>query len=656
MKINNLILGFALVSSCFTFAQSEKKEVLFTIDDKSYYTDEFSRVYNKNIDLVKDESQKDLDQYLGLYIGYKLKINKANKIGLQKEDKYINELKSYRSQLTKNYTSDTKVTKALIDEAYSRSLKEVKASHILILVDENAEPADTLKAYNKLLDVRKRINAGEKFETLATEFSQDPSAKDNKGDLGYFSAFRMVYPFENAAFKTKVGEVSLPFRTRFGFHIVKVNDIRDNRGEVTVAHIMIMKPENAQPADIEKGKSTIQDIYTKLKQGENFESLAKQFSEDKSSSENGGLLQRFASGQLNSEEFEGTAFGLKTPQSYSEPFQSQYGWHIVKLIEKHPVKKLEEIERELDTKIRRDDRSRLITNSLNEKLRKKYNIKRDEKVYNKVVAAVNDSFYKDEWKLPKTTKEFEAPLFTIENKKVNALDFLKTIDSQQKSKLKIKPVAKLVDFIYKGFLDEQLTNYYDENLENEFPEFSYVMDEYRDGLLLFDLMEKEIWDKAKQDTLGLQNYYNQNKNKYQWKNRAEVLIASSSKKDIAKQVRKLLKENMPVDKIKEKLNVNDVVNVMIKEETVEEGTENLSKNIKMKQGISDVYQEGTFYFVNNVKKVIPAAPKTLEEAKGRVVNDYQQYLEENWVSDLKKEFKVSVNQDVFERLKAKIKK
>jgi peptidyl-prolyl cis-trans isomerase SurA len=656
MKINSLILGFALVSSCFMFAQSEKKEVLFTIDDKSYYTDEFSRVYNKNIDLVKDESQKDLDQYLGLYIGYKLKINKANKIGLQKEDKYINELKSYRSQLTKNYTSDTKVTKALIDEAYSRSLKEVRGSHILILVDENADPADTLKAYNKLLDVRKRINAGEKFETLAAEFSQDPSAKENKGDLGYFSAFRMVYPFENAAFKTKVGEVSMPFRTRFGFHIIKVTDVRDNRGEVTVAHIMIMKPENAQPADIEKGKSTIQDIYTKLKQGENFESLAKQFSEDKSSNENGGLLQRFASGQLNSEEFEGTAFGLTTPQSYSEPFLSQYGWHIVKLIEKHPVKKLEEIERELDTKIRRDDRSRLITNSLNEKLRKKYNIKRDEKVYNKVVAAVNDSFYKEEWKLPKTTKEFEAPLFTIEDKKVNANEFLKTIDSQQKSKLKIKPVAKLVDFIYKGFLDEQLTNYYDENLEKEFPEFSYVMDEYRDGLLLFDLMEKEIWDKAKQDTLGLQNYYNQNKNKYQWKNRAEVLIASSSKKDIAKQVRKLLKENMPVDKIKEKLNVNDVVNVMIKEETVEEGTENLSKNIKMKQGISDVYQEGTFYFVNNVKKVIPAAPKTLEEAKGRVVNDYQQYLEENWVSDLKKEFKVSVNQDVFERLKAKIKK
>jgi peptidyl-prolyl cis-trans isomerase SurA len=214
------------------------------------------RVYNKNIDLVKDESQKDLNKYLELFIGYKLKVNKANKLGLQNNQKYINELKSYRTQLSKNYTSDTKVTKALIEEGYARSQKEIRASHILITCDENASPADTLKAYNQSIDIRKRYVSGQKFEDLAVQFSQDPSAKENKGDLGYFSAFRMVYAFETTAFKTKVGEVSIPVRTRFGYHLIKVIDSRDNLGEVTVAHIMIVKPTNATTEENLEAKYT----------------------------------------------------------------------------------------------------------------------------------------------------------------------------------------------------------------------------------------------------------------------------------------------------------------------------------------------------------------------------------------------------------------
>ncbi|MEO8235164.1 MAG: peptidylprolyl isomerase [Flavobacterium sp.] len=658
MKINKLILGFALTINCFAFAQSEKKEVLFTIDDKPYYTDEFSRVYNKNIDLVKDESQKDLNQYMELFVGYKLKINKANKIGLQNNTKYINELKSYRTQLSKNYTSDTKVTKALIEEGYNRSLKEIRASHILITVDENAMPADTLKAYNQALDIRKKALAGEDFAELAVKFSQDPSSKENKGDLGYFSAFRMVYAFETAAYKTKKGEISMPVRTRFGYHLIKVTDSRDNRGEISVAHIMILKKAktDGNAAENEKAKITIQDIYTKLKQGENFESLANQFSEDKNSAPKGGVLPRFASGQLSSEEFENVAFGLTKPNEYSEPFESQFGWHIVKLVEKYPIKKLDEMERELDEKIRKDDRSRLITNSLISKLHKKYTIVRDEKLYAKIKVLVTDKIYTGDWKLPTNLKDYNANLFKIEDKGINGAEFLSYIDIQQKSNLKIKPIGKLVDYIYQNFVDEKMTNYYNDNLENEFPEFSNVIEEYRDGLLLFDLMEKEIWDKAKQDTLGLRNYYNDNKLKYQWKNRAEILVASSTKEDMVKEARKLFRNDKTVDFIKTKLNTKDVVNVMTKQETYEEGAENFPKNVLFKTGVSEVYKDGEFYFVSKVSKIIPATNKTLDEVRGRVINDYQQYLEDSWVGDLKKEFKVTINQEVFERLKASMKK
>lgn len=658
MKINKLILGAALLINAIAFAQQTKKEVLFSIDDKPYYTDEFSRVYNKNIDLVKDESQKDLDKYLELFIGYKLKINKANKLGLQYNSKYISELNSYRTQLSKNYTSDTKVTKALIDEGYARLLKEVRASHILITVDENAAPADTLKAYNQAVDIRKKIIAGENFETAAQKYSQDPSAKENKGDLGYFTAFRMVYPFESAAYKTKVGEVSMPVRTKFGYHLVKVKDIRDNKGEVTVAHIMILKPTvtTDSPSEVDKPKKTIEEIYAKLKQGENFEALANQFSEDKNSAPRGGVLPRFAAGQLSSEEFENISFGLENVGDYSKPFESQFGWHIVKLIEKHPIKSQSEMERELDTKIRKDDRSRLITNSLTEKLRKKYKVTTDAKTLAKVKSVVNDAFYQEKWTLPTDLKDFNIELLKIENKSIRAVPFLRELESQQKSKYQIKPIGKLIDNLYSKFVDSQLNLYYNENLENEFPDFANVVEEYRDGLLLFDLMEKEIWNKAKQDSLGLKNYYDANKTKYQWKKRGDVLIASSTKEDVVKQARKMIKSGLTAEAIKEKFNKNGIVDIMIKQEFFEEGSENFPKGLELKEGLSDVYKDKEHYFVNNVLKVLPAGNKTLDEARGRVINDYQQYLEDNWVSELKKEFKVSVNQDVFTRLKTEMKK
>lgn len=658
MKINKLILGAAILVNAITFAQQTKKEVLFSIDDKPYYTDEFSRVYNKNIDLVKDESQKDLDKYLELFIGYKLKINKANKLGLQYNSKYISELNSYRTQLSKNYTSDTKVTKALIDEGYARLLKEVRASHILITVDENAAPADTLKAYNQALDVRKKIIAGESFEAAAQKYSQDPSAKENNGDLGYFTAFRMVYPFESAAYKTKVGEVSMPVRTKFGYHLVKVKDIRDNKGEVTVAHIMILKPTvtTDSPSEIEKPKKTIEEIYAKLKQGENFEALANQFSQDKNSAPRGGVLPRFAAGQLSSEEFEKKSFALANVGDYSEPFESQFGWHIVKLIEKHPIKSQSEMERELDAKIRKDDRSRLITNSLTDKLRKKYKVVTDAKALAKVKGIVNDAYYQEKWTLPADLKDFNIELLNIENKSIRAVPFLRELESQQKSKYQIKPIGKLVDQLYSKFVDSQLNLYYNENLENEFPDFANVVEEYRDGLLLFDLMEKEIWNKAKQDTIGLKNYFDANKAKYQWKKRGDVLVASSTKEDVVKQARKMMKSGVATEEIKEKLNKNGVVDIMIKQEFFEEGSENFPKGLELKEGLSNVYKDKDHYFVNKVLKVLPAGNKELEEARGKAINDYQQYLEDNWVSELKKEFKISVNQDVFTRLKTEMKK
>lgn len=655
MKLKPIFLFLFLCIQCAVYAQNNTKQVLFTVDNTPYYTDEFLRVYNKNLDLVKDESQKDLTQYLELFVGYKLKITKANKLGLQEGEAYKNELASYRTQLSKNYLTDSKVTNELVVEGYERSKKEIKASHILLLVDENAAPADTLAAFNKAKEIRERASKGEDFGQLAVEFSQDPSVKENKGDLGYFSSFRMVYAFESAAFATPKGAISNPVRTRFGYHVIKVDDIRDNRGEVTVAHIMILEPKEDKPEEKAAAKSKIDDIYQKLLQGEKFDALAKQFSEDKSSSSRGGVLTRFGSGQLSAEEFENTAFSLTLENPISTPIHTRFGWHIIKLMEKHPLKSLQEMKSELESKVGKDDRSRLITNSLNDKLQKKYAPKRDAKLYAQLVKAVTDDFYESKWEVP-VNKAFAAKLVSFDKKTISGDDFLGYIKDQQKAGLKIKPIANLVDHLYKKYSEEQLTKYYTDNLEQEFPEFGTVMEEYRDGLLLFDLMEKEIWEKSKTDTLGLQSFYETRKFNYMWKNRLDALVVSSTSADVIKKAQKLLKKGVSAEKIKETLNTKDKVWVMTNAGIFEEGSDALPKNVPFQVGITESTKEGEYYFITKVNKVLPETTKTLSECKGKVINDYQQFLEQKWVDDLKAEFAVKINQDVFDAIKTQLKK
>jgi len=310
---------------------------------------------------------------------------------------------------------------------------------------------------------------------------------------------------------------------------------------------------------------------------------------------------------------------------------------------------------ELESKVGKDDRSRLITNSLNEKLQKKYAPKRDAKLYALLVKSVTADFYESKWEVP-ANKAFAAKLVGVGAKEISGNDFLAYLKDQQKSGLKIKPVASLVDYLYKQYLEEQLSNYYTDNLEQEFPEFATVMEEYRDGLLLFDLMEKEIWEKSKTDTLGLHSFFETRKFNYLWKNRLEALVVSSTQEDVIKKAQKLLKKGVGAEKIKEALNTKDKVVVMTNSGTFEEGNDALPKNVPFQVGLTGIAKEGEYYFITNVSKIVPSTTKTLAECKGKVINDYQQFLEQKWVDDLKAEFSVQVNQAVFEAVKNQLKK
>ncbi|MEY4834954.1 MAG: hypothetical protein RI980_1069 [Bacteroidota bacterium] len=656
MKIQNYFLVLFLTISFNLIAQNTKNEVLFSIDSNEYKIDEFKRIYLKNLDLVKDDSQKDLNQYLELFIGYKLKVNKAYKLGLQNNTKYQSELNSYRNQLSKSYLNDSKVTNQLIEEAYNRSIKEIKASHILLSFDESSKGADTLAFYNKALALKKQIENGESFESVALANSQDPSVSDNKGNLGYFSAFRMVYPFESAAYKTAVGQISNPVRTRFGYHLIKVTDVRDNKGEVTVAHIMILNPSDAKEEAKLKAKQTIDDIYKKLQQGESFEALANQFSEDKSTAAKGGVLQRFGTGQLSSEAFESVAFSLEKSGDISQPFESGFGWHIVKLIEKHPIKSFADSKSELENKIKRDERSIILTNTLASKLKSKYTIEVNKTQYKNIEKTVTDAIYSQTWELPKEDQSIKDDLLVIDKtKKVATMSFASYLQSQQKNKQTTKPVTKLVSELFESWKGEQLIAYYTDNLEREFPDFKNVMDEYRDGLLLFDLMEKEIWDKSKTDTIGLQNFYNLNTSKYNWKERFDVDILSSTDATVMESAQKMLQKGKSIEFIKSKLNKKDKVAIMVKSGLFEKNYDILDKISNLTLGSNNTFKDANYSFVVHVKNIKPTEVKALEDCKSKVINDYQQYLESTWVDELKKEFKISINTAVFENVKQQLK-
>ncbi len=637
-----------LFITTFSFSQKQTDGVLFTVDKEPVKSSEFIRVYNKNLDLVKDESQKDVDAYLKLFINYQLKIKEAKRLGLDTIPKYMREFESYKKQLSKNYLSDTNVTDALIKEAYDRSIQDIKASHILVRMDESEK--DTLKIYNQLLDIRDRVKK-EGFEKVQKEIHDGNTIFAE--DLGWFSAFKMVYEFENAAYKTKVGDISKPFRTRFGYHIVKVDDKRPSRGEVTVAHIMIA---NKQADSLLNPETRINEIYKKIKQGENFESLAKQFSDDKSSSNTGGLLSPFTGGQLSSSEFEAMAFSLSQPEEISKPFKTDYGWHIIKLKSKEDVQPMENVRGEIENKVKRDARSSLINTALTKKLKTKYGVTDNSKNLDYFKSILNPDFYARAWAIP-TTIESTRELFKIGKKSVTYDDFANYLLGSQKSYIgKNTPFSDIVEKEYKDFQENQILKYHEDNLEFENEDYAQILKEYRDGLLLFDLMEKEVWNAAVQDSVGLRNFYKAHTSDYSWKDRVDVILASAAKKADIENVKQFLEKGKSEEEISKAINSEAEQKVIFTKGLMETDHQSLPKDLELKEGVSKLYEYNDAYHVLLITKVIPSSNKTFEEAKGKVISDYQNDIEETWLDTLNNRYKVEINSKELKNVKNQIKK
>lgn len=637
----------ALMCATTVFSQN-KKEVLMTVNGNPVYANEFKRVYNKNLNLVQDESQKDIDGYLDLFIDYKLKVAEAQAQGLADRSSYVNELSRYRDQLSRNYIFEDNVTEILAKEAYERGKEEINASHILIKVDYEATPQDTLAAYNKIKKIRERALKGEDFAQLAKTLSEEPGAKDSEGNLGYFSVFSMVYPFENAAYNTKVGEISEIIRTSFGYHIVKVNDRRVKMPKISVSHIMISDKKGPRDFDPEK---RINELYTMAKQGESFESLAKQFSDDKNSAVLGGKLKPFSTGELRAPEFENAAYELKNVGEISKPVKTNFGWHIIRLNKKLARETFEDKREELEKKAGEGDRSKVVTNAINKKIKEKYGFKQGVSYLPYFDTFVSDDVMKREWAGPQVPAEDNKVLFTIGTRDATFSDFARFIAGRQKTTRPFKLKETLLVAFYDEFETEVLKDYFKMKLEDENEEYASIVTEYRDGLLIFDVMEKNVWEKAKTDSLGLQDFYNRTKQNYQWKQRVDADIYSATNETIAQQVQKMLSEGKTSEEIKAALNNEDKVNVLITPGIFETDDEKLPKNMEIKEGVSKIFKNDDSSVIVNVKQIIAPGLKSLDEVKGRVLSDYQNELEKNWMESLRSKYKVEVNKKTLKRVK-----
>lgn len=641
-KLIGLTLGLFLAG--LTFAQ--KDPVILTINNTQVTKSEFLQSYLKNNNDPKYDKAS-LDEYVELYKKFKLKVAEAEALGYDTIPSLVKELEGYRKQLALPYLVDSTKNQELVDEAYERLKQEVSASHILIRVDEKANPADTLKAYKKILALRKRIVDGEPFETVASGVngSEDPSVAQNKGDLGYFTAFQMVYPFETAAYTTKVKEVSMPVRTRFGYHIIYVKDKRPARGTMSASHIMVTFEKDKTSED-KNAEKKINEIYEKLKAGEDWDLLAQQFSDDVQSKNKGGRLPDFGTGtsQRMVTEFETNAFALEKDGNYSAPFMTQYGWHIVKRNTLKPLASQAEMQKELQGKVNKDIRGQKTQASFISKLKKSYNYKTvNTAVADLLKDDVDSTLFLGKWKYK--GENGETILFNYANTDYKLMDFVNHIEKTQRRRTP-KAIDQHINSLYTEWEKEIIIGYEESLLESKYPAYRALMQEYHDGVLLYEIMKDSIWDKAVKDTTGLKAFYDQNKTNYMHPNRIDANVYELYDKKTAKKTFKMVKKGADAKMVQEKISDGSQLNLRANSGLFDPTTDERFIGQDLAKKTNKPYALNEKFYVVKVNEFVPAQPKSLKEAKGSVIQDYQNYLENNWLESLREKHTITVNQDV----------
>jgi len=634
---------FLLCSATTAFAQPSDPQILMMVGNRPVSLNEFKSMYYKNLSKDSLKSQKALDNYLKLFTDFRLKVNAALDASLDTTPSFKQEMKEYRQKLAEPYMRDPEVEAMLVKQAYDRMQTDVRASHILIKVGPDASPADTLAAYKKIMDLREKIMKKEiTFEKAAMDNSEDNFSKVKGGDLGYFTSLEMVYPFESTAYNTKVGDISMPVRTQFGYHIIKVTDKRPDVGQVQVAHIMLRTPPHEGQKDSVSVNMKIDSIYKLLQQGQSFSDLAKKYSQDASSGRVGGTLPWFGVGRMPAE-FEAASFSIKNVGDYTRPIRTSFGWHIIKLVGKKGVPAFDSVKESLSAKVQKDIRSQLSTDALVAKVKTQNVFKEFPEAKKDFYKVVDETFYTGKWTADKA-KNLTGTMFSIGSASYSQQDFADFIaHNQQPGENKGGEYA--VNTLYPKFVKEESLKYENDALERQYPAFAEMLTEYKDGILLFDITDKMVWSKALKDTAGLKKFYEGAKNNYMWPERADASVYTCVDAKTAKEVRKMIKDGKSDKEILAAINDKAPKAVSVQSNMFEK-KDNPIVDATWKKGTSDDQEkDGKVVFVD-VRKIVPPTAKTLDEARGLVTTDYQNYLMAQWLTDLRAKYPVKIDQKV----------
>jgi peptidyl-prolyl cis-trans isomerase SurA len=645
MKKTLLFFLFGLMTQ-LAFAQ--KEPVVMTINDKPVTKSEFLQIYTKNNPNPSFDKDS-LDRYMELFQVFKLKVAEAEALGYDTLPRLQKELEGYKKQLALPYLIDSVQNQAMVQEAYNRTATEVRCSHILVKLDPNASPKDTLAAYNRLLGLKARIEKGEDFASVAKSKlgSEDPSVVNNGGDLGYFTAFQMVYPFEEKAYTTQVGAVSEPFRTRFGYHILKVTDKRAARGTIKVAHLMISTGREASAETRQNAEKKINEIYDSLSTGASWEKMVSAYSEDANSIKKSGELPAFGSGtsQRMVLEFEDAAFSLKRVGEFSKPVKTQYGYHIIKLIEWTPVKSYDLLRRELQAKVNKDERSKITQDSFVQKLKQQYNYTyKADKGLAWFGQQIDSTFFMGKWKA--SSLKSNKTLFVLGGQKFKQQAFAQYVEKNFRTVRKDAP-AVVVKQLYTQWEKNQILAYEEALLPAKYPAYKALVQEYHDGIILYEIMQDQVWNKAVKDTAGLRAFFMENRSKYVWSQRLDATVYECKDEHVAVQVYGMLvsADTITSKEVLEVINKDSELNLKVRMNKFEVAQTPYLQDRNFTPGLNPVYSMDGKWYVVKVAAVLAPAPKEFNEAKGLATSDFQAFLEKKWLEALRLKHKIVINED-----------
>lgn len=627
-------------------AQTESKSLL-KLSNYSVSKEEFQRLYKKNNqNLQEDSLKKTPEEYLQLFINYKLKVLEAESLGMDTTVSFKKEFKQYRDQVAQPYLTYSKVTDENLQKAYQRSITELKAAHILVKISPNATENEQAAAYQRCLDIRKEIEDGAKFEAMAKQYSDDPSVSRNGGTLGYFTAFQMVPEFEDAAFELPVDSISMPVRTKFGYHLIQVTDKRPSKGQIRVAHIMKRLSPNPSEPELSKYTAFLDSLKSLALNGADFADLARNFSDDRQSAPGGGVIPWFAATGMVPE-FAEAAFKLKTDGEISPVIRSPYGLHLIKRLELKPVPAYNELKDMLTEKLRNDPQlNRQKHEQFIQDLKEQYhfteNVSHTSSLYTQIETGMKNGKM-----LSETDIDPDDILFEFASQRQTESDFMNWLKLRKFSGE--RELRKQLSDLFQQFAEEKLLAYEDSRLEEKYPEFRYLVQEYHDGILLFNLSEKMVWNNAQQDSIGFEQFCAKNKGLFKWGPRFEGWVIQCNNQAVRDYIDEIFAEDPDIskDEMQDILNVDFQNQAFLQKDIFARGSNALVDYLVWNGPEPDNYVDGLHFVRGNLTT---PAPKTMEEAKGQYLAAYQDYLEREWVKELRRKYPVKIDRKVLKTI------